>query len=62
MRKFILGFICGAFLFGSLTIGASSLAPKVIGTGYLKGWSVEVEGTEVCDDPYISSVRTIECD
>lgn len=60
MRKFVAGFVAGT-LFATATM---ALAAKVVGNnGHLLGWSVTVDGEEVCDSPYVwQSLREIECD
>lgn len=59
MKKYLIGFIFG-LLFGSIT---SVLAARVIGSGYLIGWDVTVNGDHVCNDPYIHArTMEIECD
>jgi hypothetical protein len=53
-RDFILGIITAA----SILVGAHAFAAS-----FLYGWTVEVGGSEVCEDPYMNNAtRTIECD
>ena len=59
MRKFLTGFITGAFLAAAAPVAAATL---VGGTGYLFGWTVTVNGNDICDSPYIwTATREIEC-
>jgi hypothetical protein len=53
------------WLFGLATgVVMSAVAAQVVGSdGYLNGWTVTVNGDEVCSDPYVvKSWREIECD
>ena len=53
----IIGFIMGS------SVSFLSAARLVGSSGYLSGWSVTVEGEEVCSDPYVwTSVKEIDCD
>jgi hypothetical protein len=37
--------------------------PRLIGTGYLTGWTVQINGRDICDDPYVwDATHEIECD
>jgi len=46
----------------SFVVGGS-YGPRLLGTGYLEGWTVSINGKEICDDPYIwDSTHEIECD
>ena len=59
MRKFITGFITGAFLAAAAPVAAASLVGN---SGYLFGWTVTVNGNDICDSPYIwTATREIEC-
>lgn len=60
MKKFLLGLLIG-LTFG---IAITAHAQKIVGgDGYLVGWTVTVEGGEVCDTPFVwTSLREIECD
>jgi len=59
MRKFILGFIGGMAV---ATVTPAAAAALVGDTGYLFGWTVTVNGNEVCDSPYVWTFsREIEC-
>jgi hypothetical protein len=56
-RNFLLGMITAA----SILVGGH--VTFAWAASYLYGWTVEVDGTEVCSDPYMNSAsRTIECD
>lgn len=60
MKRYLVG-----FLIGVLTGAAFSVyAARIVGSdGYLSGWEVNVDGEEVCSDPYIrTGSREIECD
>lgn len=60
MLKFWVGLTCG------LTLGAagSSTAAQLVGSsGYLTGWTVTLDGDEICDMPYVwTATKEIECD
>lgn len=60
MKRFVLGFVCGALV--AATIGA--FAARVVGeNGRLQGWTITIDGEEVCSDPTARiSQRDIECD
>lgn len=59
MRRFLLGLVLGALLGASGT----AIAAACGGTGYLHGWTVTLDGEEICDDPYVwAGLRLIECD
>jgi hypothetical protein len=59
MRQFILGLVMGAVLGGAGT----AIAAGCGGNGFLMGWTVELDGEEICDSPFIwSGLRLIECD
>jgi hypothetical protein len=46
----------------SFVLGGS-YGPRLIGDGYLTGWTVTINGKEICDDPYIwDGTQEIECD
>jgi hypothetical protein len=56
--RFVVGVVVGVLLAGS----AAMATPRIIGDGYLFGWTVTVEGEEVCDTPFVwSGIREIEC-
>lgn len=60
MRRYAIGFLVGLLTGATASVLAAQL---VGGTGYLMGWSVTVNGEEVCDDPYVwPGTREIECD
>jgi hypothetical protein len=60
MRRFFVGVVLGAFI-GSAT---TAVAAQIVGsTGYLMGWTVEIDGEEVCEDPYVwTATKEIDCD
>ena len=59
MKHFVLGFISGVMVTASLPVAAATL---VGGSGYLLGWSVTINGREVCDSPFVwPSIREIDC-
>lgn len=60
LRSLVSGFVLG-FLFGAASV---AVAARLVGdNGYLFGWTVTVEGREVCHDPYVwVDTREIECD
>lgn len=60
MKKFSFGFVMGLLLGAVAPVTAATL---VGGTGYLSGWTVTKNGTEICYMPYVwASIREIECD
>ena len=60
MRKFGLGLALGLAIGFA---GTASAANLIGSSGYLMGWTVTVDGDEVCDSPYAwSSTKEIECD
>ena len=55
MKKYVFIFFILGVLLGYAT--------SVVASGYLIGWTVEQNGTEICSDPYVwPSLRIIECD
>lgn len=68
MRRGTLGFILGLLLGLAATAGASrTVTPEegmahITGDGYLMGWTVTIEGEEICSDPYVwKATREIDC-
>jgi hypothetical protein len=60
MRKYIVGFAVGVALGAAVPASAAVIVGSM---GYLWGWTVTVNGNEVCEDPYIwPTLREIECD
>jgi hypothetical protein len=62
MRKAIL---VSAIILAASTgfVFGTTYQPRVIGTGYLSGWSITHDGEEICSDPYVwEGTREIECD
>lgn len=59
MKKFIFGLVLGLIL-GAVAV---SWAARIVGgNGYLIGWSVTLDGDEICSDPFIwVSIKEIEC-
>ena len=58
MRHFIYGLITGI----GIATATAAYAASLVGSGYLFGWDVTVDGDRVCSDPYIwSSVKEIDC-
>ena len=52
-------------LIAGLIMGSSvaAIAARVLGDGYLTGWSVTKDGEEVCTDPHVDPAnKEIECD
>lgn len=62
MRQFIVGFILGAALFGS--IGVYAGAARIVGSGTVDGVTVvSTDGDEICSSVYYwSSTKELECD
>lgn len=59
MRKFAAGLLLGLILGGS----ATAIAAGIFGTGALVGWTVTMDGEEVCTDPKVDvSTKEIECE
>lgn len=57
--KFITGLVLG------LLLGAAgaAVAATCVGQGYAMGWTVTVDGNDICDDPFIwTGTKEIECD
>lgn len=60
MKKFAFGFLAGISLGAVVPAAASAF---VGGSGYLSGWTVTKNGTEICYMPYVwSGMKEIECD
>jgi hypothetical protein len=60
MRKIAIGFIAGMIAGAAVPVGAAALVGS---TGYLFGWTVTMDGDEVCDTPFVwTALREIECD
>lgn len=58
MKKFLFGVIVGFALASSLAYAAIIMGSD----GYLMGWSIMVDGEEICSDPFIwTSIQEIEC-
>ena len=59
MLRFATGIVAGLVL----GIAVSAYAARIVGSGYLSGWSVTWNGKDVCSDPYVdTAVQRIECD
>lgn len=60
MSRFLLGLLTGIVVASSVP----ALAARLVGSdGVLAGWTVLVDGDEVCTDPSVSvSTMEIECD
>jgi hypothetical protein len=60
MTRVLIGFVLGVG--SALTV--SAMAQRIVGRdGYLFGWTVTVDGRELCSDPFIwTATREIECD
>jgi hypothetical protein len=60
MKKIAIGFVAGLIAGAAVPVGAAALVGS---TGYLFGWTVTMDGDEVCDAPFIwTATREIECD
>ena len=60
MKKIMIGFIAGLAAGAAVPVAAATLVGS---TGYLIGWSVTKNGTEICYMPYVWTIsREIECD
>jgi hypothetical protein len=58
MRKFVAGFFLGFLL-----AGGGAWAANCFGEGYLMGWTVTMQGDEVCSDPFVwAGIKEIECE
>lgn len=69
MRRGILGFVLGLLLGLAASAGASrTVTPEdamanVTGNGYLMGWTVTIEGEEICSDPFAwKATQEIDCE
>jgi hypothetical protein len=59
MRKFILGFALGVLVSSA---GAATAAVMVGHSGYLSGWTVVMNGEEVCHRPFVLAyIKEIDC-
>lgn len=59
MRPFFAGLVIGI----GIATTTFTYAATLVGTGYLMGWDVTVNGETVCTDPYVwTGTREIECD
>lgn len=60
MRKFLAGVGVGLALGAASAAGAAQLVGN---SGYLTGWSVVLDGEEICYMPFIwTATKEIECD
>lgn len=59
MRNFITGLIAGLALGTVAPVAAATLVGS---SGYLFGWTVTKDGTEICSVPYVwNTLREIDC-
>ena len=59
MVRFAGGMIAGLVL----GVAVSAYAARIVGSGYLSGWTVTWNDRDVCSDPYVDTiVQRIECD
>lgn len=60
MGRFLLGVFVGLAIGVTATASAAVIAGD---SGYVLGWSVMKDGSEICSDPFVWTVtREIECD
>ena len=62
LKQLTFGIAIAVLASTSFVLGGS-YGPRLIGTGYLQGWTVSINGKEICDDPYVwDGTHEIECD
>ena len=60
MGRFLAGIVVGLFLASVTVVSAQSV---VGGSGFLTGWTITKDGSEICSDPYVwDATQEIECD
>lgn len=60
MKKFSVGLITGLLLGAVVPVSAAAVVGS---TGYIFGWTVTMDGNEICDAPFVwVELREIECD